>query len=122
MIYLSTIPMICLQNSRAKNYLDNFKNEKYEYWNLGILPGDICFNTATAPKVNFVFSLKNGKDAILFFKKNTQIPAVAHQAGLASENVEMSDQVKTNPKKWIKTIYYILLAEKDIRKIMIYID
>ena len=86
-----------------------------------ILPGDICFNTATAPKVNFVFSLKNGKDAILFFKKNTQIPAVAHQAGLASENVEMSDQVKTNPKKWIKTIYYIV-AEKDIRKIMIYFD
>ena len=121
MIYLSTIPMICLQNSRAKKYLDNFKNEKYEYWNLGILPGDICFNTATAPKVNFVFSLKNGKDAILFFKKNTQIPAVAHQAGLASENVEMSDQVKTNPKKWIKTIYYIV-AEKDIRKIMIYFD
>ena len=50
-----------------------------------ILPGAICFKIATAPKVNFVFSLKNGKDAILFFKKNTQIPAVAHQAGLASE-------------------------------------
>ena len=63
-----------------------------------ILPGDICFNIATAPKVNFVFSLKNGKDAILFFKKNTQIPAVAHQAGLASEILKWVIDLRPIPR------------------------